>query len=172
MELRVYTVTGGTILHPLLLIAGGLILRSKLIVFVRDAVRPVTVTPRSQVFPDPLVLETEGTPLADSDGLGGDVWEHGPGLGAGAAHDEATGTAVVPPVSDIKLAKAAHAYGGRPVGNPSDGEGVAGFAASLLQPLGPAVLDVLHPGLLLLRGGGRHEEGLAGGLDQPLVFHV
>lgn len=52
-----------------------------------------------------------------------DVSDHRPLLGAGAADHEAAFSAMVPALGHGELVRAAHADGGRLIGDPCDGEG-------------------------------------------------
>lgn len=92
--------------------------------------------------------------------------------GAGVANQEAAFLAVMSAFGEAELVEAAHALHGCAVWDQGDGEGGAQLPAAIQQQVGLAAFEMLHPGFLLLDGGGGHVKGLSGCADQPLVLYV
>lgn len=96
----------------------------------------------------------------------------GAGLGALAANQKPTASAVMFALGEGEDCEAAHASLGDMVRNPGGSISGAWRAASTLQQVPATLLNVLHPGLLLLQRKGRHKKRLRGRTNQPLVLEV
>lgn len=92
-------------------------------------------------------------------------------FGARVTHQKAAPAAVVTACGDCEFGKAAEAPLRGAVWDPGGGEGGGGPLGGALRQARLAALNVFHPGTLLLRRGRRHEEGLGGRADEPLVAH-
>lgn len=98
------------------------------------------------------------------------IIDDGSRLGALVANQEATAPAVMFALGDGEDCEAAHASLGDVVWDPGGGKCGAWCAAPALQQVPATLLNVLHPGLLLLQRSGGHVERLFGRTDQPLVL--
>lgn len=143
----VHPLAGVVVLH---LLFGVLFLNQSVHVFVRDDLLRAAAL-RAGPLSGLRGREAGVARGADPQPLGGvNVSDHGSLLGARAADHEAAFPAVVSTLRQGELFGAAHADRGRPVGDPGVGEVGPGPADAAPQQTGPAFLDVLDPGALLL----------------------
>lgn len=117
-------------------------------VLVISAVLASAVTPLpNQAFFFELVVAQAADPLH----LGGvDVRDHRTVLGAAVTDQEAALPAVVSAFGGAEVAEAAHALVSSLIGDPGAGEGGGASAPAALLQGGLALLNVAHPGLLLI----------------------
>lgn len=92
--------------------------------------------------------------------------------GAVLAHQKAAFLAVMSAFGEAELPEAAHALHGCALWNQGDGKDGGQLTTAIQQQAALAAFEMLHPGFLLLDGGGGHVKGLSGCADQPLVLYI
>lgn len=92
--------------------------------------------------------------------------------GAGVANQKAAFLTVMSAFGEAELLEAAHALHGCALWDQGDGKGGGQLTTAVQQQVALAAFEMLHPGFLLLDGGGGHVKGLSGCADQPLVLYI